>query len=129
LMIGLGQANMAHLRETRDPRELPNIRTANRLLQLGIPTQVFITPVLPGIMDVPAMIGALPESTPVFLDKLRLEAGTVAERRFFDYLGRYYPELEPRYRALVRKGTDPYYQELLELYRHESRVRFVFGAP
>ena len=129
LIIGLGQANLTHLRKTRDPRELPNLRTANELAQLGIPTQVFITPVLPGITDVPAMISVLPESMPVFLDKLRLEVGSVAENRFFDYLKSYYPELESRYRALVREGTDPYYQELHERYRDEPRIQFVFGVP
>jgi DNA repair photolyase len=129
LIFGLGQTNLAHLRRTRDPCELPNLRTANRLAQLGIATQVFITPVLPGITDVPAMIDVLPASMPVFLDKLRLETGSIAERRFFDYLKRYYPELESRYRDLVRQGTDPYYQKLLERYQDEPRVQFVFGAP
>jgi DNA repair photolyase len=128
LTIGLGQANLAHLQKTRDPRELPNIHTANRLAQLGIATQVFITPVLPGITDVPGMISALPESMPVFLDKLRLEAGSVAEHRFFDCLRSYFPALESRYRALVREGTAPYYQELYERYRGESRIQWVFGA-
>ncbi len=127
LTIGLGQTNLVHLRKTPDPRELPNLRAANKLARLEIPTQVFITPVLPGITDVPAMIDVLPETLPVFLDKLRLETGSIAERRFFDYLKRYYPELELRYRALVRAGTDPYYQELFERYQNEPRVRFVFG--
>lgn len=127
LTIGLGQANLTHFRKTRDPRKLPNLHTANKLAQLGIPIQVFITPVLPGITDIPAMLSVLSDSLPVFLDKLRLEAGTIAERRFFDYLKSYYPELESRYRALVREGTDPYYQELGELYKNEPRVKFVFG--
>ena len=128
LTSGLGQANLTHLRKTRDPRELPNLHAANELARLGIPTQVFITPVLPGITDVPGMIGALPASMPVFLDKLRLESGSVAEHRFFAYLKRYYPELESRYRTLVRQGTDPYYQELFERYQGEPRVQFVFGV-
>lgn len=128
LTIGLGQANLTHLRQAHDPRELPNLVTANKLAQMGIPIQVFITPVLPGITDVAAMISVLSESIPVFLDKLRLEPGSIAERRFFDYLKRYYPDLESRYRAFVRAGTDPYYQELSERYCEEPRVRFVFGT-
>ncbi len=127
LVICVGQANLAHLRRTRDQRELPNIRTANELARLGIETWVFITPVLPGITDVKAMVDALPETMPVYLDKLRLDAGSAIEPRFFTYLRAHYPELEVRYRALMRAGTDPYYAELKEMYQGEARVKFVFG--
>jgi DNA repair photolyase len=127
LTIGLGQANLAHLRTTSDPRELPNIRTANQLARLGINTWVFITPVLPGITDVKTMIDALPENMPVFLDKVRLDFGGMFEQRFFEYLRTCYPELESRYCALLRAGTDPYYEELKAMYRDEPRVEFVFG--
>ncbi len=127
LVICVGQANLAHLRRTTDQRELPNIRTANELAHLGITTWVFITPVLPGITDVKTMIDALPESMPVYVDKLRLDAGSISERRFFEYLRTYYPELESRYRTLMREGTDPYYAEIREIYHNEPRVKFVFG--
>jgi DNA repair photolyase len=127
LTIGLGQANLAHLRNRSDQRELPNIRTANELAKLGINTWVFITPVLPGITDVKTMIDALPENMPVFLDKVRLDFGGMFAQRFFEYLRTCYPELEPRYRALLHEGTDPYYEELKEMYRDDPRVEFVFG--
>jgi len=129
LTICIGQANLAHLRKTADQRELANIRTANKLAQLGINIWVFITPVLPGITDVKAMINALPASMRIFLDRLRLDSGSVLEQRFFEYLKAYYPELESRYRTLMREGTDPYYEELEEMYQDEPRVKFVFGAP
>jgi DNA repair photolyase len=129
LVICIGQANLAHLRKTSDPRELPNIRTANELARLGINTWVFITPVLPGITDVKSMIEALPEELPVYLDILRLDPGSVSERRFFEHLKTYFPKLESRYRSMLREGTDPYYAELKEVYQGEPRVKFVFGEP
>ncbi len=128
LTIAVGQANLSHLRKTSEACVLPNLQMANRLMRLGIWTQVFITPVLPGITDVPAMIQVLDEKIPVFLDKLRLEAGSLAERLFFKYLKNNYPDLELRYRALVKEGTDPYYQELVERYQGDPRVQFVFGT-
>lgn len=128
LTIAVGQANLSHLRKTRKVCELPNLQMANRLVRLGVRTQVFITPVLPGITDVPAMIEVLDEKIPVFLDKLRLEAGSIAERLFFKYLENNYPDLELRYRASVKEGTDPYYQELVERYQGNPRVQFVFGT-
>jgi DNA repair photolyase len=127
LTVCIGQANLAHLRHTRDPHLLPNIRTAVELARRGIRVWAFITPVLPGITDVRAMVEALPADIPVFVDRLRLEAGSAAEGRFFEHLQTYYPQLESRYRALVQAGTDPYYAELREMYREEPRVRFVFG--
>jgi hypothetical protein len=63
---------------------------------------------------------------PIYLDKLQLDSGSVSERRFFEYIRTNYPELESRYRTLVREGTDPYYAELKEMYQGESRVKFVF---
>lgn len=126
LTICVGQANLAHLRRTGDQRELPNIRTANKLARMGITTWVFITPVLPGITDVKTMIDALPENMPVFLDILRLDSGSVSEQRFFDYLRTYYPQLEPRYHTLAREGTDPYYAELKAMYQDKPGVKFVF---
>lgn len=127
LILCLGQANLAHLQCINKTQELPNIRTANELARLGINTWIFITPILPGITDVKAMIDALPEYMPVYLDKLRLDTGSVSERRFFDHLGRFYPELETRYYTMMREGTDRYYAELKEMYKGEPRVKFVFG--
>ncbi len=127
LVICVGQANLAHLRAASEPRELPNIRTANLLARMGIQAWVFITPVLPGITDVIAMIEALPADMPIFLDKLRMGENSAFKNRFFRYLNAHFPALTPRYRRLVEAGTDPYYQELSERYQDEPRVKFVFG--
>jgi DNA repair photolyase len=127
LIICIGQANLEHLRQTNDQGQLPNIRMANELARLGINTWVFITPVLPGITDVKTMVDALPENMPVYLDKLRLEAGSILAQRFFEHIRACYPDLASRYGALISTGVDPYYAELKEIYRNEPRVQFVFG--
>jgi DNA repair photolyase len=127
LILCIGQANVTHLQKMKNPSALPNLRTVNRLVSLGIQTWVFITPVLPGITDVKRMIDALPDNVPVFLDKLRLEEGSAYKNRFFEFLKSYDSSLEPRYRRLMQVGTDPYYQELKEMYQDEPRVQFVFG--
>lgn len=127
LTVCIGQANLHHLRRTRDQRSLPNIATANRLARLGVRTWVFITPVLPGITDVEAMIGALDGGIRVLLDKVRLSAGDPPAPRFLRFIRASYPELEPRYRALLAEGTDPYYEELRLRYGSDPRVSFVFG--
>ncbi len=127
LVVCVGQANLPHLRGAPIAHDLPNIRTANELHRLGIPTWVFITPVLPGITDVKAMIAALPADMPVYLDKLRLEKDSTAGQRFFAYLDKDFPELAARYHLMVQEGGDPYYMELRQMYQDEPRVKFVFG--
>lgn len=127
LILCIGQANLKHLQKTTDPHELPNISTVNELTRLGILTQVFITPVLPGITDVKRMINSMPGEIPVFLDKLRLNPNSAFKQRFFEFLKVYDPSLESRYLHIMKEGTDPYYQELKEMYQDEPRVRFVFG--
>ena len=126
LTICVGQANLHHLQRTQDQRTLPNILAANQLAGMGVNVWVFITPILPGITDVERMIGALDDSIPVYLDGLRLTPGSAGEQRFFRFLTAAYPNLEPRYRALVAEGTDPAYERLRETYGSDPRISFVF---
>lgn len=127
LTICMGQSNLAHFRQDIEPSELPNIRTVAALVRMGIRTWVFITPVLPGITDVPAMVTALPPNVPIYLDRLRLRPNEPSTDRLLAYLRCFHPHLESRYRLLAETGTDPYYDELRELYRSEPRVKYVFG--
>lgn len=123
----IGQTNLAHLRATIDPGQLPNIRSVHELVKRGITTWVFITPVLPGITDVAAMINALPASVPIYLDKVRLSADDAPGARLLDYIQHTLPALFARYQAIAVTGTDPYYDELRALYEGEERIKFVFG--
>ncbi len=127
LVVCVGQANLGHSLKMTVPSQLPNIRLVNELARQGIQTWVFITPVLPGITDVAAMIKALPTDTPVFLDKVRLSPGGRNTRRFFKYLETNHPSLKTRYQKIIETGSDPYYSELKARYAAESRVKFVFG--
>lgn len=127
LIICVGQANLTHLRTDANPENLPNIRAVHDLVQRGITVWAFITPALPGITDVEGMINTLPSSVPVYLDKVRLSNDDPPGQRFFDYLKRHYPDLEPRYRTMIANGTDPYYEDLRVRYRDDSHVKFVFG--
>jgi DNA repair photolyase len=127
LVVCVGQANLDHFQKTTDPHQLPNVRLANVMARQGIQTWVFITPALPGITDVKAMIEALPVEIPVFLDKIRMEAGGRNTRRFLKHLDRYYPSLKARYRKIIETGSDPYYQELKEMYCNDQRIKFIFG--
>jgi DNA repair photolyase len=127
LTICLGLTNLHQLQKPREAHELPNIKTANILVQSGINTMVFITPTLPGITDIDGMIAALPDSVKILLDALRLGPENASTPRFFEFVKTFYPKLEPMYRQLVSEGTLPYYEELKQKYKSHPRISFVFG--
>lgn len=104
-----------------------NIATANALQERGVTVWAFITPVLPHITDVDAMIGALHPDIPVYLDKLRVMTAGGQDRRVWDYVARHYPHLKERYRAILYQGDESYYQEMVRAYRDDPRVTFVFA--
>ena len=127
LTMCLGLAHLYPLQTIQDQRKLPNISAANQLARSGINTRVFITPVLPGITDVEAMIGALDGTIQISLDRLRLTKGNPPEARFFRFVRTHYPELESRYCAMMAESTDSYYDELKCRYHADPRISFVFG--
>ena len=63
-----------------------NILTANKLRDNGIAVWVFITPVLPYIMDVEAIISVLNPDIPVFLDMLRINKDTIQAKMMMNYI-------------------------------------------
>lgn len=63
---------LSHLEEANKGAAHHNINIANKLYEAGISVRVFITPILPYIMNVEEMIIAIHQEVPVYLDKLRV---------------------------------------------------------
>jgi DNA repair photolyase len=122
----LGLSNLNQLTMVDDMSVLGNIQTANELHRMGIQVWVFITPVLPGITDVDAMIHALDDDIPVFLDKVRIKPGTRPALALESYIGRCYPHLVTTYHDIIYNGRDIYYESMKEKWSKHKRIRFVF---
>ncbi len=99
------------------------IRALRLLHQAGIPTFVFIAPILPGITDVFAILDAVDEWTDyVMFDRLNLKHPenkvqifrTVAERR---------PELLPLYHTIFEEKDPTYYDRLAAEIRARGNTR------
>ncbi len=117
---------LSHIRQAGAGARNRNIATANRLHRQGVAVWAFLTPVLPGIMDVDAMIGALDPEIPVYLDKLRLLPGGRQADDIARMVHERYPQHDGLYRGILREGDERYCDELRARYGGDPRVRFVF---
>ncbi|MDR0325301.1 MAG: hypothetical protein LBI19_04295 [Oscillospiraceae bacterium] len=103
-----------------------NILTANNLVGNGVPVWVFITPVLPYIMDVEEIIDALNADIPIFLDKLRIEADTIQADKLKKFIRQHYPEYIDQYNKVINENDERYYDELTSKYASNSRIKILF---
>lgn len=106
----------------------------------GIRTTCFISPIFPGITDVPVIIEAARDRCNlVWLENLNLRGGYKAD--ILGYIAEKRPELGPLYDAIYQKGDRTYWRELdaevrayaeregLEYVRDDDTMRRPFDAP
>lgn len=106
----------------------------------GIRTTCFISPIFPGITDVPAIIEAARDRCNlVWLENLNLRGGYKAD--ILGYIAEKRPELAPLYEAIYKRGDRSYWRELdaevrayaeregLEYVRDDDTMRRPFDAP
>ena len=133
--LSLSSIDAALLRrvEPRTPRPDLRLHAMAKLVEAGVPTRLFAIPVLPFLTDSERSLRAL-------FDAAR-RAGAVeaiwnvlflrGETRgfFLDFIGREFPKLLPRYRALYAGGSsaEAAYRERIE--RMASRLAFETGFP
>lgn len=122
----LGLSNINQHKNATSCSTIPNIEAANRFHRAGVKVWTFITPVLPGITDVKAMIHALDPDIPVHLDRVRLEQNSPSAKLTLDWIGRDYPHLFENYQSIVESDEDPYYNSLKKDLAGNRCVHFVF---
>lgn len=106
----------------------------------GIRTTCFISPIFPGITDVPAIIEAARDRCNlVWLENLNLRGGYKAD--ILGYIAEKRPDLVPLYDAIYQKGDRAYWRELdaevrayaeregLEYVRDDDTMRRPFDVP
>ena len=77
----------------------------------GVRTTCFISPIFPGITDVPAIVGRVREHCNlIWLENLNLRGSFKAD--VLEYIAREHPELASLYDAVYRKGDLSYWREL-----------------
>lgn len=105
-----------------------NIVTANKLHENGIVVWVFITPLLPFIMNAEKIINALNPNIPVFLDKLRIEKDTVQANNMKQFISSQYPDYIKHYDEIINNNDESYYDVLVSKYSDNNRIRILFNG-
>ena len=123
LTVLMGLANMNQISKGI---KNSNIETANDLYDNHIPVWVFITPVLPYIMEVEDMISSLHPGIPVFLDKLRISKGSIQANKMKTFILGQYPYLSKKYDKVIDEGEESYFNNLVDRYSNNDRIKILF---
>ena len=109
ISIATLDARLARRLEMRSPVPAVRLRTLRRLHDAGIPTSVFIAPVLPGITDDRASLarifGAARDAGAGYIMGSPLRLRRAARERFFPHLEREFPALAARYRRAYARSV------------------------
>ncbi len=120
ILIGLSEMNEASKSSLHK-----NIEIANMLYAEEIPTKVFITPVLPFIMNVDEMIEAVNSNIEIYIDKLRVFDGGNQNIKTYGWIKNHYPEYEEEYYKILFESDEKYYCDLVQKYKNDSRITFL----
>lgn len=125
LKIFVGLSNLHDLRKNKNVSNYNNLKIANTLINSGINVHVFITPVLPGITDVEAMINAIDCRIKISLDNFWMIKNSNASKKLLSYIEREYKHLIKLYRKIIYGKKNEYYNYLVKKFSNNNRISFV----
>jgi DNA repair photolyase len=101
-------AKLARAMEPRTSSPAARLRTIRELTEAGIPTQLMLAPVIPGLNDseIPAILKAAREAGAEAAGYVLLKLPTSVREVFLDWLQRTYPDRAGRVEALIRATRD-----------------------
>lgn len=104
LSITTLDAKLARAMEPRTSSPAARLRTIRELTDAGIPTQLMLAPVIPGLNDseIPAILTAARDAGAEAANYVLLKLPTSVREVFLDWLERTYPDRAGRVEALIR---------------------------
>lgn len=99
------------------------IENANYLRSQGLEVWATVAPVLPGVTDLDAILGALNSDIPVYVDSLQCAFGSIQAKKVMDWICEEHPGLEAEYDKIVNNQNTSYYDVLMDRYSTEPRLR------
>jgi DNA repair photolyase len=127
LTVVLGLPNLAQIVQAGGSSNTPNIELATKLHSEGVTVWAFVMPVLPGITDVHAIMGALPPTVPLWLYDLQMNDKSQTAPPFRTFLAQHFPHLTQLYRQMLGGSDHTYYGALREEFAGNDRVKFPYG--
>jgi DNA repair photolyase len=126
-------ARLARRLETRSPVPSARIRALERLGAAGIPTGLFIAPVLPGITDgldaLDRLFAAARRAGAEYVMGSPLRLGPAARARFLPHLEREFPRLAARYRRHYARAVAAPAEYRRALADRVGALRARYGFP
>lgn len=119
----MGQSNLNQLDNGENS---VTIKVANKLHRQKIQVWVFFAPVLPYVMKLDEMILALDEDIPIYIDKLRVMTGGQQDQKLYSWIKKDYPDYAADYEKLLFHGDESYYEQIVQRYKGDSRIKFLF---
>lgn len=116
---------LSHIGEANNGAAHHNINVASRIYEAGIPVRVFITPVLPYIMNIEAMIKAIPRDIPIYLDKLRVFEQGNQNVKMYEWVRKCYPMHADKYYKILFEADETYYFDLIREYHNNPKITFM----
>jgi DNA repair photolyase len=104
LSITTLDAKLVRAMEPRTSSPEARLRAISKLTQAGIPTNVMVAPVVPGLTDgeMPAILAAARDAGAQSAAYVVLKLPTTVRRVFLDWLARNYPDKAERIQSLIR---------------------------
>lgn len=99
------------------------IETANRLMAEGLNVYTTLAPLCPGAIELEPVLERLESSIPIYVDCLRCEPDGILANRIKEWIRKEHPELLPKYEDIIDYQNQKYFQECLDKYRTDSRIR------
>jgi DNA repair photolyase len=95
---------LARCMEPRTSAPESRLRAIQKLTAAGIPTNVMVAPIIPGLNDseIPAILAAAREAGAQSAGYVLLKLATTVREVFLDWLQRNYPDRFPRIETLIR---------------------------
>ena len=103
-----------------------NIKVANTLIREGIDVRAFITPILPYVMNVDEIIGALDKNILIYLDKLRVMTKGNQDKKVYNWIKEKYPQYVKEYDKIIYGADESYYKKIMEKYCKDEHITFMF---
>lgn len=116
---------LSHIEEANKGAMHHNINIAHQLHEAGITVRVFITPILPYIMNIEEMITAIPKEIQVYLDKLRVFEKGNQNVKMHEWIKKNYPMYEENYSKILFEAHEKYYADLVKKYQNNPQITFM----
>lgn len=132
ISLATADARLARRLESRSPVPAARLRALQRLTEGGIPTGLYVAPILPGITDdrsgLARLFAAAREAGAGYLMGSPLRLGPAARARFLPHLDREFPELSRRYRRhyAAAEAAPQAYRAALSARLDQLRVAYGF---